>query len=223
LLDEAFRLAINAGWDVTRFRSEVESFRYQFTEDVFHDHLRRFGPHHIGAFREISLFQLQHKVEDSGEWRRWFDEKLLAVTDAQNSAFGSRNEQEKSTKLVGQMAKRAGRNPKRSVQFTESAGKMWLNATEQSGKGKVTCEQLRRIASELDKHGYVPPAKYLERKHAYELKSYNSHHSNSKVGPITTWTELVDHDDKDHLRGMRRLLSRCAKRLGTSPMRLSGK
>jgi hypothetical protein len=59
----------------------------------------------------------------------------------------------------------------------------------------------------------LPPSKYLEGKYAMDLKAFNSRNSNSKLGPIKTWSELISCGDKDHLRGMRRLLSRCAEKL----------
>jgi hypothetical protein len=64
----------------------------------------------------------------------------------------------------------------------------------------------------LDEQKYVPPAKYLEGDCAREVRAFNSKHSNSKVGAIQTWSQLVTIGDKDHLRGMRRLLSRCAQK-----------
>jgi len=80
---------------------------------------------------------------------------------------------------------------------------------------------LREIAVALDQAGYLPPAAFLEGKSAQEIKNFNSRNSNSKIGPMQTWFELVSHGDKDHVRGMRRLLSRCSKRL--SELSLSGK
>jgi hypothetical protein len=106
-----------------------------------------------------------------------------------------------------------GRTLTRSADFASFAGKLWLAAKQRSGKPSVTTEQLNQIASSLDEQRYVPPAKYLEGKCARELKEFNSKNSNSKTGPIRTWSELVALGDKDHLRGMRRLLSRCAEKL----------
>jgi hypothetical protein len=103
-----------------------------------------------------------------------------------------------------------GRALARTADFVDFAGKLWIDAKRQSTHRKVNEEALRQIASSLDKQRYVPPAKYLESGCARELKAFNSRHSNSKTGPIRTWCQLVDMGDKDHLRGMRRLLSRCA-------------
>ena len=69
--------------------------------------------------------------------------------------------------------------------------------------------------------GHVPPSAHLEGKCAQELKSFNSRNSNSKIGPVITWSQLISVGDKDHARGMRRLLSRCAERLDNGH-RLSG-
>jgi hypothetical protein len=110
-----------------------------------------------------------------------------------------------------QTSKKPGRRPRFAQDFVDCAGPLWSGATIHSG-GKVSTEQLRQIASNLDAKGYLPPAEYLEGNYAKELKVFNSRHSNSKAGAIKTWSELVSYDDKDHLRGMRRLLSRCAKK-----------
>ena len=66
--------------------------------------------------------------------------------------------------------------------------------------------------------GHLPPAAYLEGKCAQEIKYSNRRNSNSKIGPVMTWLELVSRGDKDHLRGMRRLLSRCSGRLNDHPL-----
>ena len=107
---------------------------------------------------------------------------------------------------------RPGRISARSADFVNLAGKLWLDAKRESGNASVTGKQLNQIASSLDDQKYVPPAKYLEDSCARELKSFNSKNSNSRVGPIQTWSQLVAIGDKDHLRGMRRLLSRCAEK-----------
>jgi len=89
---------------------------------------------------------------------------------------------------------------------------LWLEATRDSGQAKVSIKQLTQIGSKLDEKGYVPPADYLEGRYAKELKAFNSRNSNSKTGAIQTWSRLVSLADKDHLRGMRRMLSRCAEK-----------
>ena len=103
---------------------------------------------------------------------------------------------------------KTGRRRKCTADFVSFAGGLWLNAKRENVK--VSEQQLAQIAAELDAKGYGPPADFLERSCAKELKTYNSRHSNSKVGPIQTWAQLVSNADKDHLRGMRRRLSRCA-------------
>ena len=105
-----------------------------------------------------------------------------------------------------------GRTLARSANFVNFAGKLWLDAKQRSGKPSVTTEQLNQIASSLDEERYVPPAKYLEGSYARELRTFNSKNSHSKMGPIQTWSQLVTLGDKDHLRGMRRLLSRCVRK-----------
>ena len=52
-------------------------------------------------------------------------------------------------------------------------------------------------------------------------EAFNSRNSNSKLGPITTWSKLISCRDKDLLRGMRRLLYRCAEKLNDGRL-LSG-
>jgi hypothetical protein len=115
---------------------------------------------------------------------------------------------------------RSGRPARLAADFVDFAGGLWLNAKRQnpgsrSGSkalSKATNDELAAIASSLDSKNYIPPAKYLERQFAHELMSYNSRNSNSKAGAIKTWSQLVSVADKDHLRGMRRLLSRCAEK-----------
>jgi hypothetical protein len=115
-----------------------------------------------------------------------------------------------SSGIVG--STKPGRTLARSPDFVDLAGELWLNAKGQSGNASVTAEHLKQIASKLDERQYVPPAEYLEGSCARELKAFNSKNSNSKIGPIQTWSGLVTFGDKDHLRGMRRLLSRCAQK-----------
>jgi hypothetical protein len=101
-----------------------------------------------------------------------------------------------------------GRRRRLADSFVVCAGELWRKAIGES-KTKVSNGQLREIASVLDAAKYLPPAVYLEVKFARELKAFNSQHSKSKeAGPILTWSQLVAHADKDHLQGMRRLLSR---------------
>jgi hypothetical protein len=109
-------------------------------------------------------------------------------------------------------AVKVGRARKLPSEFVRFAGKLWQDAKSQSSRSAITHEQLLQIASQLDGPGHVPPADYLEKRFAEELKAFNSRHSNSKHGAIKTWSRLVSTADKDHLRGMRRLLSRCAEK-----------
>jgi hypothetical protein len=102
----------------------------------------------------------------------------------------------------------SGRPRVRTEEFTTFAGQLWIAARNKCG-ARISNEDLARIACGLDDKGYVPPSDYLEPMHARELKAFNSKHSNSREGPILRWQQLVRIGDKDHLRGMRRLLSRC--------------
>jgi hypothetical protein len=111
---------------------------------------------------------------------------------------------------------KVGRARKLPSDFVHLAGKLWLDAKRQSIGSTVAHEQLLQIASQLDGQGHVPPADYLEKRCSEELKAFNSRHSNSKCGVIKTWSLLVSNADKDHLRGMRRLLSRCAEKSRSS-------
>lgn len=115
--------------------------------------------------------------------------------------------------------KKPGRRPRLPQTFVLLAAELRSKAILESG-GSVSLDQLCQIAAQLDGARHLPPAAYLEGRYAQEVKDFNSRHSNSKIGPIKTWAQLVSHGDKDHLRGMRRLLSRCAKKL--KPGFLSG-
>lgn len=106
--------------------------------------------------------------------------------------------------------KQLGRVPRLTRGFVDFAGGLWREATHP--ETKVSGTELGQIASKLDEKGYIPPADYLEGRFAQELKAFNSRNSNSKIGAIRTWSRLVSLGDKDHLRGMRRLLSRCASK-----------
>ncbi|HYM76977.1 MAG TPA: hypothetical protein VE377_13445 [Candidatus Dormibacteraeota bacterium] len=108
--------------------------------------------------------------------------------------------------------KKPGRSPRLSQDFVVRSGTLWREAIFDS-PNKVSLDQLRQIASELDAAGHSPPSSYLEGKYARDLKEFNSRNSNSKIGPLKTWSQLVSHGDKDHLQGMRRLLCRCAEKV----------
>jgi hypothetical protein len=107
--------------------------------------------------------------------------------------------------------KKPGRNPRLCQPFVIYAGTLWQKALE--NHSKISLDQLCQIASALDAAHHRPPSAYLEGKYAEELKSFNSRNSNSKIGPINSWSDLVSRGDKDLLRGMRRLLSRCAEKV----------
>jgi hypothetical protein len=105
-----------------------------------------------------------------------------------------------------------GRYPKLPQDFVVCAATLWRGVLHDS-HSKVSNDQLRQIAHALDAAMHLPPSDYLEGKYAREIKEFNSRHSKSKTRPILTWSDLVGHQDKDHLQGMRRLLSRCARRI----------
>jgi hypothetical protein len=113
---------------------------------------------------------------------------------------------------TGSNRRKPGRSPKLAQPFVFPAGTLWQKAISGSHT-QVSSDQLRQIASALDAGGHVPPSSYLEGKYARELKDFNRRNSNSKIGPLKTWSQLVSHGDKDHLQGMRRLLSRCAEKV----------
>jgi len=150
----------------------------------------------------------------------------------ENEAVASLGDrQHRRADIVGATKVRSGRPPRLASGFVEFAGKLWLEAKGQSVPSrsspkllsKVKTKGLATIASILDNQGHIPPAKYLEGRYADELRSFNSRNSNSKSGAIKTWSQLVALADKDHVRGMRRLLSRCAEKSKLVGLELSGK
>ena len=108
--------------------------------------------------------------------------------------------------------RRPGRKPRLPQEFVVFAGRLWRKASSNNAT-RVSDDRLQQIASALDAAGYLPPAELLEGNCARELKAYNSRNSNSKTGPVRTWSRLISLGDKDLLRGMRRLLYRCARKL----------
>lgn len=111
-----------------------------------------------------------------------------------------------STRML--QSRRPGPSPLRPFEFVDFAGTLWVKS--KGGSRRVTDSVLLQIAATLDERKFLPPTKYLERRYAQELKRFNSKNANSKIGPIGTWTRLVQIADKDLVRGMRRMLSRCA-------------
>ncbi len=95
--------------------------------------------------------------------------------------------------------RKPGRKPRLGQAFVIRAGTLWQKVVSDS-PAKVSNDQLRQVPASLDADGYLPPGKYLEGKCARELKAFNSRNSNSKFGPIQTWSELVPRGDKDLLR-----------------------
>jgi len=170
------------------------------------------APHWLARDRKETHSVLTDHAEDL-----WF--RLNGVVEEElnlaevHRAINRRNPpQQQSMDTVrankAQGSKKRGRVPRLAREFLDFAGRLWLEVRH----SPVSRNQLRQIASELDQKGFIPPADYLEGSYARELKLFNSRNSNSKVGAIKTWTQLVTVGDKDHLRGMRRLLSRCAEK-----------
>jgi hypothetical protein len=108
--------------------------------------------------------------------------------------------------------RKPGRKPRLAQEFVDYAGMLWRKASANK-PSQVSDDGLQQIALGLDAAGYLPPSAHLEGKFAQELKTFNSRNSNSKIGPVKTWSQLISLGDKDNLRGMRRLLSRCARKL----------
>jgi hypothetical protein len=101
--------------------------------------------------------------------------------------------------------------PRTDVQkeaFRAVAGKAWRS--KQRKGDRVSAEDLLDIARQLDAAGLAPPKDYLEKKASKDLREYNRQNAPSKHGAITTWERLVQNQDKDQLRAMRKLLSRSA-------------
>lgn len=110
---------------------------------------------------------------------------------------------------------RPGPRPKRSESFIVCAGTLWRRAMSNGGT-RVSTTQLAQIALDLDAAKHLPPGDYLEDRCAREVRAFNSRNSRTKIGPLLTWSQLVVNGDKDHLQGMRHLLSRCARALGST-------
>jgi hypothetical protein len=143
---------------------------------------------------------LREAVHDLADKRFLREQRLRSQKEQANSTS--------SLDIKPHAPVRTGRRAKRDEGFTILAGSLWRDAKGSSSR--VSTDALEHIAAEFDRRGYVPPAIYLEKKVAESVKLYNRNHSNSKQGSIKTWADLVRIGDKDHLRGMRRLLSRCA-------------
>jgi|ERR1039458_4761268 hypothetical protein len=100
------------------------------------------------------------------------------------------NRQELHEPPSGPGTRKPGRPPRLDRSFVECAGALWQKVIS-DGHSKVPVDKLRQLASALDAACYLPPSAYLERKYEKELKAFNSRNSNSKIGPIKTWSELV--------------------------------
>ena len=162
--------------------------------------------------RRLYLDLLKHKSKNLCFARQDRQQGIIQLVPRTSATLCSRLEQEslENYPFVASIRK-LGRTAKLAPEFVSAAGGLWSKAIREGGADRrVTPAHLKQIASELDSMGYIPPSEFLAKSCATELKSFNSHNSNSKVGPIKTWSQLVSHGDKDHLRGMRKLLSNCA-------------
>jgi len=137
------------------------------------------------------------------------------------SAQSTEDVSRKKTSRNAPNMSKPGRKPKLSKDFVYRAGSLWRDAVMVNNT-KVSTDQLKDIAAVLDAGEYLLPGIYLEGRYGNELRDYNSRNSNSNRGPVKTWSRLVSLGDKDHVRGMRRLLSRCARMLDDSRRGLSG-
>lgn len=99
-------------------------------------------------------------------------------------------------------------NPQKA-KFSPVAGNAWKE--KQLKDGRVSTEGLLCIARQLDAAKLVPPKDYLEKTASKQLAEYNRKNAPSKRGAISTWERLVENQDKDQLRAMRKVLSRSAR------------
>jgi hypothetical protein len=171
---------------------------------------------------ETIAAQIQRLREECAPRKDESSDKTEALGSVQaRESEGPRASPQERTGIERKPKVRPGRPPRLASDFVDFAGELWLTNQHRNSRSrsnakaqlKATDGELGAMAALLDGKDYVPPAKYLERKAADDLKSYNSRNSNSKTGVIKTWSQLVSVADKDHLRGMRRLLSRCAKKV----------
>ena len=111
------------------------------------------------------------------------------------------------TTIKSGLVKKAGRPMKRNREFDALAGRLWLE--ELNGSKRVTSDGLRRIAAKLDESEYKKPSDHLEKKAADALRIYNRNYGNAPTKKILSWTHLVDRGEKNQVRAMREVLSRC--------------
>src|SRR5262249_12451709 len=77
-------------------------------------------------------------------------------------------------------SKKPGPCPKLPPDFVEAAGTLYLDALRKSKQLKASDAQLLAIGRSLDRKGYRPPSKYLEKVAADEILRFNSSHSRFK-------------------------------------------
>jgi hypothetical protein len=145
-----------------------------------------------------------------------FLQEILAAPDAGRSDLET--DREARQRVHERVIRNPGGRPTRfPPEFVIKAGTLWREAQDKNDN--VSDEALAQIGVEMDKTPYTPPAEYLEPKAAAQVKRFNSDHSHSRVGPIMNWSKLVATADKDLLRGMRKLFSRCANKLNLTMSR----
>ncbi len=177
-------------------------------------HLR----HHKAHKRDLSL-GMQHFTEQMGKLHdKWSTRIDIASTidlpplpSFKQGGSPESKRQSTATRVRCGRAK-IGRPNKLPANFVQNAGELWRVALSENGS-RVLAEQLVHIAEELDAKGFAPPANYFPKGCAELIRAFNSKHANAKAGPIRTWKALVSQNDKDFVREMRRLLSRCAANL----------
>lgn len=127
--------------------------------------------------------------------------------EAHNSEIVEQKREPKPDEQTSVNSRKPGPRRRLPKEFVEVARDLWEKA--QDDRGHVTHEKLEEIAADLDKREFNPPQKYLEKSAGEELARTNSRSAHS-LGPIKTWRELARRGDKDAIRGMRKMLSRCA-------------
>ena len=123
------------------------------------------------------------------------------------SQFGGAAARNEDKPQAPQLSK-PGRKQLLLPEFVRFAGELWKQ--KQSATSRVSINDLLWIAQQLDTRGYKPPADYLEKTAARDLKNNNSKNAHSKAGPILSWSDLVAKGDRNWNRAMRRVLCRCA-------------
>jgi hypothetical protein len=167
-------------------------------------------PGRSGEFEPLSEIATGYGRELKEYWKARIDAE---VTELQHSQKIERVAlQRLSTGATAQPAQASGRHkPGKPASLTPRlktlAGNLWRK--NQGLQRRVRPEGLLSIANELDKTPFPQPSKCFGGGLGKQLREYNSKNGNS-TRKIMTWTDLARHGDKDFVRGMRKLLSRCS-------------